>query len=373
MERRLLLVFALTFLVIILFQPVLKRYLPQPTTPAPQAQKQAQVPPTQTPSAVTPSVAVPQKPASLAAKQASSETEAVIENDLYRITFSNRGARVKSWVLKKFDDKQGKPLDLVNARAAEKYGYPLSLWAYDETLRNKLNSLLYAPSRAGALPAPAEITFEYAGQDLSVRKTFRFDHTYVVGVETSVSSKGSQVTALPMWPAGLGDETNLASYHSSQIEYQNNSKIERLAIKKISSGNTLNGPFNWAGVTDSYFAATFLPDDPQASSLVTLRNALDIPKDPKDQNSKETINVEVLGAAVGNLKGPTTERIYAGPKALQIVEAVPVPSITGAPQDLRGLVNFGFFGIIARPLFLWLKWTHDHWSPTGAGRLSFRR
>ena len=30
MERRLLLVFALTFLVIILFQPLLKKYLPQP-------------------------------------------------------------------------------------------------------------------------------------------------------------------------------------------------------------------------------------------------------------------------------------------------------------------------------------------------------
>ena len=30
MERKLLLVFALTFLVIILFQPILKKYLPQP-------------------------------------------------------------------------------------------------------------------------------------------------------------------------------------------------------------------------------------------------------------------------------------------------------------------------------------------------------
>jgi YidC/Oxa1 family membrane protein insertase len=27
---------------------------------------------------------------------------------------------------------------------------------------------------------------------------------------------------------------------------------------------------------------------------------------------------------------------------------------------LRGIVDFGFFGFISRPLFLWLKWTHDH-------------
>ena len=36
MERRLLLVFALTFLVIILFQPLLKKYLPQSAAPAPE-------------------------------------------------------------------------------------------------------------------------------------------------------------------------------------------------------------------------------------------------------------------------------------------------------------------------------------------------
>jgi YidC/Oxa1 family membrane protein insertase len=67
-----------------------------------------------------------------------------------------------------------------------------------------------------------------------------------------------------------------------------------------------------------------------------------------------------LGAAVGNLKGPTVERLYVGPKSLQVLESVPVPTVAGAPQDLRSLVNFGFFSVIARPLFLWLKWTHEH-------------
>ncbi|MGA9898787.1 MAG: hypothetical protein WBQ09_11855, partial [Terriglobales bacterium] len=42
MERRLLLVFALTFLVIVLFQPLLKKYYPQPTAPPSQAQPQTQ-------------------------------------------------------------------------------------------------------------------------------------------------------------------------------------------------------------------------------------------------------------------------------------------------------------------------------------------
>ena len=59
----------------------------------------------------------------------------MVENDLYRITFTNRGAQVKSWVLKKYDDDQGHPLELVNQAAAAQFGYPLSLWTYDENLR----------------------------------------------------------------------------------------------------------------------------------------------------------------------------------------------------------------------------------------------
>jgi len=62
---------------------------------------------------------------------------------------------------------------------------------------------------------------------------------------------------------------------------------------------------------------------------------------------------------VGNLKGPTLARLYVGPKSLGVLESVSVPTLIGAPQDLRALVNFGFFGVIARPLFLWLKWTYE--------------
>ena len=42
-----------------------------------------------------------------------------MENDLYRITFTNRGGRVKSWILKEYDGRQGQPLELVNGAAAE--------------------------------------------------------------------------------------------------------------------------------------------------------------------------------------------------------------------------------------------------------------
>jgi len=352
MERRLLLVFALTFLVIILFQPVLKKYFPS-AVPSPETPAAVQ-PPSQPAATSTPQIAVP---ATGVTKQASAEAETVVENDLYRVTFTNRGGLVKSWILKTYKDEHGNPLELVS-KAAESYGYPMSLWTYDETQRNKLNSALYVASDSGKLTAPAKVTFEYSDADVSVSKTFSFDHTYVVHLETSVVSKGSQVSALPMWPAGFGDQSSLSSYAASRIEHQYGDKTERLDIKKISGGATLQGPFNWAGVVDQYFAAVFLPEDIQNAAMVTLRHQVDVPKDPRNPKPGETVKADVLGVGVGNLRGASVQRLYVGPKSLGVLESVPVPTMAGAPPDLRGLINFGFFGVIARPLFLWLKWTY---------------
>ena len=391
MERRLLVVFALTFLVIMLFQPLLKKYGPQPPAkqesaaePRSAGQPGAAVPtqnPTQPTQVSTANGA--ETPAS-APLQAASESETVIENDVYRIVFTNRGGRVKSWVLKKYTDDKGGPLELVNTAAAEKYGYPLTLWTYDETLRNKLNSVLYVATQtqaiglgefsakisvaakglepaSNALAAPAEITFAYDDGDVSVQKSYKFDRdSYVVGVRTSVAVKGAQITAFPMWPAGFGGDTTGAQYATGQIVYQYDNKVERLAIKKISGGGTLPGPFHWAGVSDQYFAAVFLPQDPQNAAMVTLHNAIEIPHNASDANNKQMDKVDVLGAAVGSLKGPTDVRLYVGPKALSDLESVAVPGITGAEPDLRAIIDFGWLGIIARPLFLWLKWMYNH-------------
>ena len=374
-ERRLLLVFVLTFIVILAFQPLLKKFGPQ--TPPPQTQNQpAQNAPTPSPSPTAAPAAAPARLVPVGVtKQAAAETETVIENDLYRIIFTNRGAQVKSWILKKFDNEaQNGLLDLVNPIASQKYGYPLSLWNYDESLRNRINSVLYVGSGEAKLTAPATVTFEYSDQELSVRKTFHFDHSYLVNVETAVTYKGGEVTAFPAWPAGFGDQVTPASYAAGRIDYHNDASTDRTALifpnyvlrltgKSIIGGNTIKGPFEWAAVADQYFSAVFIPDNPADAAAVTLPNPLQVPKDPDKPDSKETTNVDVVGIAVGHLHGPTVERMYVGPKELAVLEAVQVPTIKNDNRDLRGLVDFGWWGIIAKPLFLWLKWTYNHIVP----------
>jgi len=374
-ERRLMVALVLMFGAILLFQPLIKKYLPTPAAPPTQAQNQApaqaEVPPPA--GAMTAAPATGKGAAAVPTKQATAEAETVIENDVYRITFTNRGAQVKSWILKKYTDDQDKPLDLLNNAAAAKYGYPLSLWTYDEALRNKINAAMYVASSTGPVTVPGSVTFEYADADVNVRKTFTFDDSYVVKLETSVTQRGALVSALPMWPAGFGDEITSANYNGSRVEYHNDESTERsmlfmpkltqrLDIKSVVGGATLPGPFNWAGVVDQYFAAVFLPENPASSSLVTLHYPLDIPKDPTNPKSQDRVKVNVLGVAVGNLHGPTVQRIFVGPKSLHILETVPIASNVGK-RDLSDLINFGFFGVIARPLFLWLKWTYEHIVP----------
>ena len=369
-EKRLLLVFLLTFVGLIVFQPLLKKYMPQ----APAAPQKQSVPEQVAAAPAVAAVTAPatRTPAAAISKQAASEADTVIENDLYKITFTNRGAQVKSWILKKFDNEaQNGPLELVDNAAAQKYGYPLSLWTYDEALRNRLSSALYVASSDGRLTAPAQITFEYADQDVVVRKTFDFDHTYVLQVETSVVYRGAGIFAAPAWPAGFGDERTPASYAAARIDYHNDasterstfifpSYISRLPIKSISSGNTLKGQFEWAGTGDQYFTAIFIPDNPQSAALITLRNPMEVPAKP---GSNENAKVDVLGAVVGDLRGPTHERMYVGPKELAVLDAVPVPTIRNGNPNLGGVVDFGRLEILARPLFLWLKWTYNHIVP----------
>ncbi len=77
------------------------------------------------------------------------------------------------------------------------------------------------------------------------------------------------------------------------------------------------GPFQWAGVSDQYFAAVFVPQDPQNAAMVTLRSLIEIPHKPSDKDDKQLDKVDVLGVAVGSLKGATTARLYVGPKTLE--------------------------------------------------------
>ena len=69
------------------------------------------------------------------------------------------------------------------------------------------------------------------------------------------------------------------------------------------SGNaTLDQPYSYAAIMDLYFAAAFLPDNPEQTTVVTLHNTIDLPGNLSDPNSQKT-PADVIGLAVGDTSG----------------------------------------------------------------------
>ncbi len=300
--------------------------------------------------------------------QASAESTTVIENELYRITFTNRGAQVTSWILKRTpsctcQNSDGKPLNIVHTQAADQFGYPLSLYTYEPALATGLNKALYVPSATGNLAAPATLTFKYSDGDTQVTKTFSFDETYVLQADVQVTRNGSPVRALLSWPGGFGDQDNAQAYSGAQFDNYRNGKDDHVAPKKVSGGDTLNGPFDWVGVSDPFFAAIFMPARPETATVATLHNQLDVAKTIRRTGigsgspAKGSIEVPILGAALGDTSGHTQTRIYVGPKAISVLKAVRAadPKVT-----LEPLLEFGFWGAIGKYLFLSLQFIHTH-------------
>ncbi|HEX3586061.1 MAG TPA: membrane protein insertase YidC [Candidatus Angelobacter sp.] len=378
-DKRMLIALVAVFVVL----GVMQYFMPKPQAPPQKAQQTQQQQPQQSPVPVAAPTATstplpPKSPAAaikVPVKAATAETESVLETDAYRITFTNRGAVAKSWLLTKkekrkdgsekykYPDDAGKPFELVNPVVAGQLGYPLSLFSYDKDLEKKLNEAMYVHGRD---PATGALTYEYSDGDISVRKTFRPDKDNLLSVETEVLVNGRRVQALPRWSSGMGDQMAPASYTKSKVDYQQGGTLERkdptsgglIKSKKwIVGGDTIPGPFDWVATADQYFAVAFLPDSPKDTTLVTLNSQAEVPKNPaKPEEGKDKANV--VGIAFGNASQPTRIRVFAGAKAVDLLESV--QSHPGGP-DLRGIYDFGTFSFIARPLFLWLKWTYEHW------------
>jgi len=349
-------------------------FKPKQDTPAPTAPTQQQ-PAAQT-SSEKPSAPVANATASAdnsagattPAIAAQAETETVVENELYRIVFTNRGAQVKHWILKKYVDTASKPLDLVQPQLAAQFGLPLSLYTYEQPLTTQLNQALYQPSATGSLLAPGTLSFHYAENGLDVTKSFHFDSSYVIGVDTQVLRNGAFVRALVEWPAGLGDmeeylptsSTRSSLLTQSQIITSTDDKQNTIAAAKVSGNATTDQPYDYAAVSDLYFAAAFMPQAPARATLVTLHNTVDVPSDLTNPSSQKKPN-PVIGLAMGDTTGDTHLRLFVGPKQTDVLKTIHFTGADGKPTGptLEPLIQYGWWAIIAKPLYLALRWLHN--------------
>ena len=132
-ETRLLLAFLLMGAIMFLTPYFFKTQAPASNAKkSTQAAQTAQSPATQAAGETPPpaETAEAAKAPSAPVTQAQAEPAFVVNTDLFKIAFSNQGANVRSWQLKK-SLAEGKPLELVNTAAAVEDPYPFSLYMPD--------------------------------------------------------------------------------------------------------------------------------------------------------------------------------------------------------------------------------------------------
>jgi YidC/Oxa1 family membrane protein insertase len=363
-ELRILVASLLSMAVILLWA---KFFGPKPPVNPPQANPPAQVS-TPTPGTAAPAnepnaVAAPAKisAATTPAVQPTADSQEriiVVENALYRVEFSNRGAVVKSWQLKNYkdDSKPQKTLDLVHPQAAtETGGWPFALTFDDPQLGTLANTGLYKiSSDANSLQAPADLTFTWSDGHLQVTKKFHFDHSYTVNVETTVTNNGNHVMAGLAWLGGFGDltVTNPIPVETVFIFYSEGGKLTTLAHKKLDGpekwGNVWQGGKEFTGIEDRYFTAAFLPPltDPVPLQTRYWKVFHNIKVDGKDQS--EPVPEIATATSAQNM----ALRVFVGPKDYDDLKAMRPP--------LHSLVQFGYLEFIADPLFHGLKWLHKY-------------
>jgi YidC/Oxa1 family membrane protein insertase len=372
-ELRIVVASLLSLVVILLWA---KFFGPKPPANLPQANRPAQTAPA-TPGGHTPTAASPgdksapssKAPASSmsgvvqAATLPKADTEErtiVVENDLYRVEFSNRGAVVKSWQLKKYMDDAKPPhvLDLVHADAAKQTGgWPFAVALNDAEQESSANNALYQVSTAATtLHAPADAEFSWSDGHLEITKRFHFDHSYAVRVETSAKFNSAPIPAGTSWLGGFGDVTvtNPRPIDTVSAFYTENGKLTIIAAKKLDGPDkwphgVWQGGKDWAGIQDRYFAAVFLPPSGAPPGTIQARYWRDSHAVPEEGKETEEPVPQIQTATSAQ---PLTLRVFVGPKDYDVLKKMNPP--------LHSLVNFGWLEIIADPLFHGLKWIHSY-------------
>lgn len=283
--------------------------------------------------------------------EATAEQRVVVENENYRVEFTNRGAVVTSWQLKQYNDALGNPLDLVHADGAKRHGMPFRLLRPGGDLIEGTDEALFTvnPGR-GTRNAPETLTFEYSKTGLRILKRFAFEESgHVVRVETQVLEAGRPQRHLLSWSGGFGDTAQAGNSVHSQTYFYTDGDIEYVTAADAEDERiTHSGPYPFVGIADLFFTAAAIPEPGQDIRIET--SAIEIVPVGAEPGDQQAYVAGAFGGATDN-----RFRLYVGPKSRSALAEV-----GDVGNAFRGIVDYGFFAFIAEPLFIMLGWVYSN-------------
>jgi len=259
------------------------------------------------------------------------EKEIVVETDLVRAVFTNRGVGLKSYILKNYKDDQKNPLNIISEKVNDEIGresipFYFSVFGQEDYIK-ELNSNLFGYSGVDHVmlsgTGDKEIVFKYSNraQNIAVEKRFTFtNHSYVIGVRISVIKNGKVIDAPVVFGPDL--ENNILSQRAQGASLMlkgfdgtDISDLKFASVKKNKMGDgfesgagSFNGFFYWIAYDRPYFSALFKTADRDVSvkyytvsrevekgvkkdySFITLSNPVSVYFGPKDEDELDKVN-----------------------------------------------------------------------------------
>lgn len=320
MDNKTLLAIVLSVMVIIGYQYLVPQPPPQPPQPKQQSVKEAaknveQPAPVSAPSGMSPTPA--------------EEREIRVDTGLYTAVLSSKGGTIKYWEIKAFKDKIGgkdvlllrKPGTLPAMAAGANSNFDLA---------NENFSVRGSDLKLDNNNKSGTVVFEYAKDGKYLKRIYTFfADTY--RVELSDEAAG-----MPEYWISLGSDFGIfdtdASYAHVGPALLKGTDLEELKPKDLAKApKSFKEGLKWIAQEDKYFFSALVP-----STQV---------EEAKAWMYKDSPVVAFKGKTDIN-----KFQLYAGPKEHDRLAQLNL--------GLEHIIDFGFFSIIARPLFWFLKLLH---------------
>ena len=288
----------------------------------------------------------------IAPTQAAAESTITIDTGVSKVLLTNRGGgAVRSWILTNFKDASEKPLEVVGQAGKGTIPLPLSYEFRNQKPAVDLNQALFTQKvSADGLG----VDYEYSNGSVTAKKSLQFKKgSYVAELTSEITQNGMLMQHYIDWRGGFGD-ASVAKYYGVQkvAVYDSNAKgwlsvtpgkLDTKEPKDSKDGPIQSqGNFAFAGLQDQYFGLAFLPKT-NSLDLLAFGDKLKVPGTEDEEYH--------AGVAVGG-DGLNRFSLYNGPKDLDVLRA--------ANPKLESIMEWGFFGIVAKPLFLVMNWTFNN-------------
>jgi YidC/Oxa1 family membrane protein insertase len=361
MEKRILLSFALSFLVLVLFYQFV--YTPPPVSlPVSEPEETAEATAPDIPAGPEagegPVSGAEATPPGQTVEAAGVETVDV-GTAVYAVRLSNAGAVIESFRLLDYEGAGGETLELLDPEVDRALGWPLALVTGDP----EIDAWLGGSNWVIAVAEPDRVRFELAGGGRDAFKELRFSDTaYGIELEAGVRESGLARLFSVVWQGSFGDQSTPYTPASVNLVYQEAGVFERQNVESLpeepgalESGRSFlssvlgavgmategSTPLSTAyvGVEDQYFLALFHSEVAGTPRI-----------------GRVTAESPTAGPLpVAHVEFPYTGEgleIYVGPKQRD--------HLSEADPALASAIDYGFFEILARPLLSVLLWIQGY-------------